>query len=300
MTAKHPHLVELGQFLRARRADVTPQAFGLPERDAAVRRVAGLRREEVADSVAISHDYYTRIEQGRLAPSEPVLQAIADALHLTPDQREYAEGLARQAGRRTPPRRRTTPVRPQLQRLLDQLTQTPAFIVGRHLDVLAWNSLAGALLADLDAMAPHERNFVRMVFTNPRVRDLYDDWESVARTNVALLRRQAADNPTDPRLAALVGELSLVSAQFRQWWAARHVTHPSFGTKTIRHPELGEFTLDWDAFAYTGDPEQQLVLWSAEPGSSSYDKLRILSSWVAPHTPRDTPTGALEHADIQD
>jgi transcriptional regulator with XRE-family HTH domain len=285
---KNPHLEELGQFLRARRADISPEALGLPAREAAPRRVAGLRREEVADNVAISHDYYTRIEQGRLAPSEPVLQAIADALRLTPDEREYVEALAQKAGRRTPPRRRSRPVRPQLQRLLDQLTETPAFIVGKYLDILAWNGLASALLAEVDRMPPHERNFVRMAFTNPRYRDLYDDWEAVARTCVALLRRQAADNPTDPRLAALVGEMSVVSSQFRKWWAARHVSHPDFGTKTIRHPELGELTLDWDAFSYTGDPNQQLVLWSAEPGSSSHDKLRILSSWTAPDTARDT------------
>ncbi|WP_138734999.1 MmyB family transcriptional regulator [Modestobacter excelsi] len=208
---KNPHLEELGQFLRARRADVTPEALGLPSREAATRRVAGLRREEVADCVAISHDYYTRIEQGRLAPSEPVLHAIAETLRLAPDQREYVESLAQRAGRRTLPQRRAKPVRPQLQRLLDQLTETPAFIVGKYLDILAWNGLAAALLADVDKMPARERNYVRMVFTNQRVKDLYDDWEAMARTGVAQLRRQAADNPTDPKLAALVGELSVVS-----------------------------------------------------------------------------------------
>lgn len=286
---KNPHLEELGLFLRARRSELTPDDLGLPTtRDAAARRVPGLRREEVAQSVAISHDYYTRIEQGRLAPSEPVLAAIAHTLRLTADQRDYAEALARQAERRTPPRRRSSPVRPQLQRLLDQLTDTPAFIVGKYLDVIAWNGLASALLADLDAMEPRDRNFVRMVLTNPRVQALYDDWESVARTNVALLRRQAADNPTDPKLAALVGEMSVASPQFRRWWADRHISHPEYGTKTIRHPDPGELTLDWDAFSYTGDPDQQLVLWSAAPGSSSHDKLRILSSWTAPRTAPST------------
>lgn len=293
MSAKNPHLVELGAFLRARRADLTPDALGLPPREDAVRRVAGLRREEVAGAVAISHDYYTRIEQGRLAPSEPVLQAIADVLRLPPDQRDYVEGLARQAGRRTPARRRTVLVRPQLQRLLDQLTDTPAFIVGRHLDVLAWNPLASALLADLDSMPAKELNFVRMIFTNPRVRALYADWESMARSNVALLRRRAADDPTDPRLTALVGELSVISPQFRQWWAARHVSHADFGTKTVRHPELGDLTVDWDAFTHAGDPDQQLVMWSVAPGSASHDKLRILSSWIADRTTRNTSTTVL-------
>lgn len=297
---KNPHLAELGQFLRARRAEVTPEDVGLPSRDAAPRRVAGLRREEVADAVAVSHDYYTRVEQGRLAPSEPVLAAICHLLGLTPDQRAYAEGLAERAARRTQPRRGSRPVRPQLQRLLDQLTDVPAFIVGKHLDVLAWNGLASALLADLDAMPLRDRNFVRMIFTNPRVQALYEDWESVARVNVALLRRQAADSPTDPALASLVGEMSLVSPQFRRWWADRHVSHPEFGTKTIRHPDLGDLTLDWDAFAYAPDPDQQLVLWSAAPGSSTHDKLKILNSWTAPpqHSRMpagDTQPGGLQH-----
>lgn len=282
---KNPHLEELGLFLRARRGDLTRDDLGLPPlRDAAPRRVSGLRREEVAQAVAISHDYYTRIEQGRLAPSEPVLEAIAHTLRLTATEKEYAEGLARHADRRTPPRRRSSPVRPQLQRLLDQLTDTPAFIVGKYLDVLAWNALASALLADLDAMKPHDRNFVRMMFTNPRAQALYEDWESVARTNVALLRRQAADNPNDPKLAALVGEMSVVSPQFRRWWADRHVNHPEFGTKTIRHPDLGDLVLDWDGFAYAGDPDQHLVMWSAAPSSSTSDKLRILASLTAPQS----------------
>jgi transcriptional regulator with XRE-family HTH domain len=290
VTVKNPHLEELGQFLKARRSELTPKELGLPAGEAAARRVTGLRREEVAASVAISHDYYTRIEQGRLAPSEPVLDAIARVLRLDADQREYVEGLARQAERRTPPRPRTRPVRPQLQRLLNQLTEAPAFIMGKYLDILAWNPLAGALLADLDRMTPQERNYVRMVFTDPRVQALYDDWESQARAGVAVLRMQAVDNPNDAKLAALVGELSLRSPQFRQWWADRHVARPEFGTKTIRHPDLGDLVLDWDTFEYSGDPDQRLMIWSAEPGSSTHDKLRILSSWNVPATAPDAAT----------
>lgn len=106
----------------------------------------------------------------------------------------------------------------------------------------------------------------------------------MARTGVELLRMQAVDNPNDPRLAAIVGELSVMSVQFRQWWAARNVFQHEFGNKTIRHPEVGELTFDWDAFATTGDPDQQLIIWSAEPGSATEDKFRILSSWVAENT----------------
>ncbi|WP_426975405.1 helix-turn-helix transcriptional regulator [Pseudarthrobacter sp. O4] len=284
---KNPHLEELGQFLKARRSELNPADLGLDPGDPGTRRVSGLRREEVAAQTAISHDYYTRIEQGRLAPSEPVLEALANTLRLAPDQREYVQGLARQADREAPVQRRTNPVRPQVQRLLDQLTDSPAFVVGKYFDILAWNPLAAAVLLDIDKLPPHERNFIRMTFTDPRMKDYYEDWESMARTNVALLRMQAVDNPTDTRLAAIVGELSLSSPQFRRWWAARNVARQEFGTKTIHHPEHGEFTIDWDAFQRVGFPDQTLIIWSAEPGSATHEKFRILSSWIkSPTAPK--------------
>ncbi|NEW26648.1 helix-turn-helix transcriptional regulator [Nocardia cyriacigeorgica] len=287
MTDRAPHLRELGGFLKARRGEISPAEVGLPVHGAAPRRVSGLRREEVADLVAISHDYYTRIEQGRLAPSEPVLDALVRVLRLDDDQRDYVRSLA-QRGERRQAKRASKAVRPQLQRLLDQLTDTPALIFGRYLDILAWNRLACALLTDFDAMNPRQRNYVRMVFTDPAMRELYADWEGVARTCVAILRMEAAANPSDAQLSSLVGELSIADAQFRQWWAARHVARQEFGTKTLHHPEVGDLTLNWDTFRYAGDQDQQLVLWSAEPGSTSHDKLRILTSWSAPHHSRET------------
>lgn len=289
MSAKNPYLEELGQFLKARRSERNPADLGLHPGDPGTRRVSGLRREEVAAAVAISHDYYTRIEQGRLAPSEPVLDAIAGVLRLTATERTYAEGLARQADRRGPAPRRSTRTRPQLQRLLDQLSETPAFIVGKYLDLLAFNAMAGALLADVGRIPAAERNFVRMIFMDPQMKALYEDWEGMARASVSLLRMQALDNPNDPRLAALVGELSLSQPLFRKWWAARTVAREEFGTKTVRHPELGDLTIDWDGFMWAGDPDQQLVVWSARPGSPTEDKLRILSSWIA--TPAASPSG---------
>lgn len=102
---------------------------------------------------------------------------------------------------------------------------------------------------------------------------------------------QAVDNPTDPRLAALAGELSLSSPQFRRWWAARNVARQEFGTKTIHHPDLGALTIDWDGFQWVGDPDQQLVMWTAQPGSATHDKLRILSSWI--QTPSTSGAPAL-------
>ncbi|WP_306361794.1 helix-turn-helix transcriptional regulator [Nocardia sp. CC227C] len=286
MTERAPHLRELGGFLKARRAELSPEDVGLSVHSAAARRVAGLRREEVADLAAISHDYYTRIEQGRLAPSEPVLDALVRVLRLDDAQRDYAENLVRRSDRR-PVKRGQKSVRPQLQRLLDQLTETPALVFGRYLDILAWNDLAAALITDFGQMTPRQRNYVRMVFTDPAMRTLYDDWESVARTCVAILRMDAAANPTDPQLTALVGELSIADEQFRQWWATRNVARQEFGSKTLNHPDVGEMTLNWDTFSSSGDSEQQLVLWSAEPGTTSHEKLRILTSWSAPVPRRD-------------
>jgi transcriptional regulator with XRE-family HTH domain len=286
MTDRAPNLRELGEFLKARRGELTPADVGLPARGGSMRRVGGLRREEVAELVAISQDYYTRVEQGRLAPSEQVLEALVRVLRLDDDQRAYVESLARRAGHRAPAKRRKQVVRPQIQRLLDQLADTPALIFGRYLDILAWNHLAAALLTDFSKMPAPHRNYVRMVFTDPAMRELYADWEAVAKTCVAILRMDAAASPADPQLSSLVGDLSIADPLFRQWWAARHVARQEFGTKMLNHPDVGPLTLEWDTFRYAGDPEQQLVLWSAEPGTPSHEKLRILTSWSATTGPR--------------
>jgi transcriptional regulator with XRE-family HTH domain len=278
---KNPHLEELGKFLKARRSELTPADLGLLPGEPGSRRVSGLRREEVATAAAISHDYYSRIEQGRLSPSAPVLDVLTRVLKLTDAEREYVNELADHADRRTEPRRKAPAPRPQIQRLLNQLTLTPAFVVGKFGDYLAWNPLAGALLLDLDAMAPHERNYVRLLFADSRMKDYYADWESMARQGVARLRMQVVDSPNDPRLTQLVGELSIAYPLFQQWWADRHVHKVDNGRKTIYHPDLGEFTFDWDSYYTAGIPDQHVTVWSPEPGSPSEEKLRVLSSWIA-------------------
>ena len=275
------HLNELGEFLRARRAELSPRAVGLPD-TGTPRRVPGLRREEVAQLAAISTDYYTRLEQGRIQASAPVLGAITRVLHLNDDQCDYLFGLA---GRNiSRPRRRSgQKVQPQLRRLLDDLTATPAVVMGRRMDVLAWNSLAAALVTDFGQIPEKHRNYIRLIFTDPAVRALYSDWETVARTCVAQLRMEAAKYPDDPRLTALVGELSVQDPHFRRWWAAHHVATLSVGTKVFHHPVAGDLTLDWDTLTASTDPDQQLVIWTAEPGTPSHDALRILASWAADH-----------------
>ncbi|KUL52561.1 XRE family transcriptional regulator [Streptomyces sp. NRRL F-4489] len=288
--AGSPHLRELGEFLRHRRGELTPAQVGLPERGHTQRRVRGLRREEVAQLAAISTDYYVRIEQGRLAPSQPVLDALVRELRLDRDQRTYAEGLVEQAARaghrKAAPRRAARPkVHPHLARLLGQLTETPAIVFGPRLDILAWSPLAARLLCDFAAVPEAERNYVRMVFTDPVMREIYPDWEDVARTCVEVLRMEAGTHPTDPALTALVGELSVTDQQFRVWWAEHRVAHQDFGSKRIAHPDVGDLTLDWDTFHYAGAPEQQLVLWSAEPGTPDAEALSQLARDTAPESP---------------
>lgn len=277
---------ELGEFLKARRAGITPRAVGLPE--VGIRRVPGLRREEVALLAAISTDYYTRIEQGRMRASVPVLEAVGRVLQLDDDELGYLFELAGRSGPAPARRRGVQRVQPQLRRLLDDLSTTPAVVLGRCLDVLAWNPMAAALVTDFGRLPESERNFVRLVFLDDQVRALYPQWTDVGYMCVAQLRREAAHDPDDPRLAELVGELSVCDDDFRRWWGSHHVATRSVGTKTYRHPIAGDLTLDWDTLTCTTDAEQQLVVWTAEPGSRSHDGLRFLASWVA-REPADAP-----------
>lgn len=271
---------ELRQFLRSRRARVDPADVGLPPGDGP-RRVPGLRREEVARVAGVSVDYYVRLEQGRdLNVSEDVLLAIARALLLDADERAHLLDLAKPTRARR--RVRSAPalrVRPAVRMLIDALA-TPAFVLGRRLDVLAANRMAQALLCDFDALPARERNHARWVFLDPRARERYLDWEAVARDNVATLRMEAGRDPDDPELAALVGELTVRSPQFAAWWTAHEVVRLSHGTKRYHHPLVGELTLTYEALPLPDDAGQTLFLYAVEPGSASERALGLLSSWT--------------------
>ncbi|MGW2458110.1 helix-turn-helix domain-containing protein [Streptomyces sp. NPDC001761] len=279
----HTDSRRLGNFLRARRAQLTPQECGLPESDSG-RRVAGLRREEVARLAAISVDYYTRLEQGRVRASAPVLATLARALRLDDDQQKYLYELAGRSDDLPKRRRRPAqPVRPPMRRLLEQLTHTPALVLGRRLDVLAWNPAATALYTDFSALPPARRNYIRLLFTDPAVRAMHRDWHHDARDAVAALRMEAAADPDDPELAQLVRELSAEDPDFRTWWAEHRVITAAYGTKLYRHPLAGDLTLDCDTWASPDDSGQRLMVLTAEPGSPSHDALRILTSWTTAH-----------------
>jgi transcriptional regulator with XRE-family HTH domain len=287
VSSSREHPTELGAFLRARRAEVSPEQAGLPA-VSSTRRVQGLRREEVAQLAMISADYYTRLEQGRLTgASTSVLDAIADALRLGDDQRRYLYTLTNK--KVTPRTIRAERVWPQTQLLLDNLVDTPAIVLGRCLDVLAWNSLAAALFIDFGQIPPHDRNFVRLLFLDPEVRGRYADWQSIARTCVAFLRMAVAERPDDPRLVAVAGELSVHDADFRTWWAERNVSYQAFGTKSLQHPVAGAFTLDWQLLRSGYDGGQSILVMTAPPGTRSHQALRFLSAWTGQSSAESVP-----------
>jgi transcriptional regulator with XRE-family HTH domain len=279
MSPVHRGPNELGEFLRARRADLTPRDVGLPD-TGAHRKVAGLRREEVAQLAAISVDYLTRLEQGRVRASASVLSTLSRALRLDEDQQTYLyelPGRALARPRLRPAQRR----RPAMQRLLDQLVDTPAIALGRRMDILAWNAAAAALYTDFEQIPAGRRNYLRLLFAHPGVRAMHAEWEHDARTAVAALRMEAAQVPDDPDLAVLVGELSVQDPDFRTWWAGHRVDSSTYGTKHYRHPLVGDLTLDCDTWNSPDGSGQRLMVLTAAPGTPSHDRLRILTSWAA-------------------
>ncbi|MFI1034523.1 helix-turn-helix domain-containing protein [Streptomyces sp. NPDC020951] len=285
---RNPHLNELGEFLKARRAELSPSEVGL--RGGQRRRVKGLRREEVALLAAISTEYYTRIEQGRLQASAPLLDEIAQVLRLNDDQRTYLFDLAAKERVRRPAHRERQQVDTQLQRMLDDLVASPAFVIGRCTDILGWNQLAAALWTDFGRYPEHERVFIRLLFTEPWMRKLYVDWEEVTRLAIAQLRMESARYPHDQPLTALVEELSARDAQFRQWWTEHDVAMRGKGVKKLRHPMVGELTLDWNTLTCGTDPDQHIIVWNAEPGTPSHDALRLLASWTTNQKPTTSDT----------
>ena len=275
---------ELGEYLKALRARTRPEDVGLPPASVN-RRVPGLRREELAQLAGVSVDYYTRLEQGRHQhPSDAVVEAIATALDLDDAERAHLIDLTRDVLQARPrARSRAQRVRPEMLDLMDALTDQPAFIIGRRTDVLASNALARALIADWYAMPARERNYVRWLLLAPEPRLLYPDWATVAAEAVGTLRLDAGRHPDDPATRHLVGELAMQSDDFRRWWADHRVVERSHGTKRMRHPVVGDLEIRYEAMNLPGDPDQTLFVYTTRSGSPSYDAMRLLSSWLAPH-----------------
>ena len=249
----------LGTYLKDRRTKLDPASFGFPLNR---RRTPGLRREEVAQRANVSATWYTWLEQGRGgAPSADVLDRIARALMLTDVEREhlFLLGLGR------PPEVRyqaAENVTPRLQRVLDALEPTPALIRTAIWDVVAWNRAATVMLTDYGAVPPEERNVLRFIFLDPRVRAAQYDWESVARFVVSAFRVDAARAGAEAEVQPLVDELCRLSPEFKAMWRDNDVRGHHDGVKQIRHPILGPIAFEYSAFAVDGRPDLGLVVYN--------------------------------------
>ncbi|MET7548344.1 MULTISPECIES: helix-turn-helix domain-containing protein [unclassified Streptomyces] len=282
---------ELSEFLRTRRARLKPEDVGL--RDfGRHRRVPGLRREELAQLAGVSVAYYTRLEQGNgRNVSAEVLDSIARALQLTDAEHAHLTHLAKPKQKKKPAGR-IQQVRGTLRTLLDAMDGVPAYVVGRRSDILAWNRMAAAIFGDWAEMPAQERNWARLIFLRPEYRDLFVDWEQKAIDIVCQLRMDAGRYPDDPRLSALVGELSVKTEEFRRLWATHDVKEKCHGIKHLRHPLVGELDLRLESFHLADDHEQSLVTYHAEPGSPSAEALRLLASWGTDATRAGTGTSS--------
>lgn len=277
------NLSGMGDFLRQRRAALRPEEVGLV--DHGTRRVPGLRREEVALLAGVSITYYTRLEQGHsVNASESVLDAISRALALSPVERAHLFELG---GVKERPRRRRTDdgqpdaARPGTIRLLQNMTQVPAILLGRRTEVLAWNRLGQALAAHhVPLEAPEDPatrpNLTRMLFLDPETRALYPGWVTEASRAVASLRLLSGRFSEDAELASLIGELTLKSPEFTRMWAEHPVENCMSGVKVMRHPTVGLVELDFEVMSMPDDSGQRLLTYTATPGSDAADALERL------------------------
>ncbi|WP_432543315.1 helix-turn-helix transcriptional regulator [Kineococcus sp. SYSU DK002] len=268
---------ELGEYLQARRARTNPHAAGLPA-GGGRRRVAGLRREEVAVLADVSVDYYRRLEQGREHhPSAQVLDALARVFDLDEDATAHLFALAEQQVPRVRARVRRQ-VHPDLLRLLQSWPEHPALVIDPALEVLALNSLAAALYA------PFARtdNLARMTFLDPVGRDFFVEHDRAAHACVANLRAAQGADPRDEQVVDLVAELTAGSSQFAELWERHDVRGKTRDAKTFRHPQVGEFSLVSQTFDVRGARGQQLVVYTAEATGSAGDvALRLLGTLAA-------------------
>jgi transcriptional regulator with XRE-family HTH domain len=281
---------EVREFLMSRRARLTPDAAGLSA--GTNRRVDGLRRSEVASLAGVSVEYYSKLERGAIAgASAAVLDAISTALHLDDTERAHLLDLARAAdGIPTSGRSRRRVSKPgaprqSLQWALASITDGVAFVRDQRHDLLAVNDLGRAFFSPVIGEGGRMPNLARFQFLDPAARDFYPDWERFAEMCVAVMRAEAGRDPHDKGLQDLVGELSLRSEAFRTLWAAHNVRTHGAGTKRFQHPIVGELVLAYEELAITAEPGNVLLIYTAEPGSRSAERLRLLASWGADQKP---------------
>jgi transcriptional regulator with XRE-family HTH domain len=273
---------DIREFLSSRRARITPQQAGLPAYGGN-RRVAGLRREEVAMLAGVSVDYYVRLERGDLAgASEGVLDSLARTLQLDDAEREHLFDLARASG---PGKRRatqaTTSIRPAVQQVLDAIADAPAWVRnGRH-DIIAANRMARALYSPVFDDPRRPANTIRFAYLNPSAKDFWRDFDKITHDVASMLRLEAGRTPHDPDLIQLIGELSTQSELFRQRWASRDVMFHRSGLKRLHHPVVGDLDLNFESMELPSEPGLVLNVYTAPAGSASADGLKLLASWAA-------------------
>jgi transcriptional regulator with XRE-family HTH domain len=278
---------EVREFLMSRRAKVTPEAAGLPQ-GVSARRVPGLRRSEVAMLAGVSVEYYAKLERGAIAgASASVLDAVANALKLDDAERAHLLDLARAAdgipssGRaRRRPTKQSAP-RASLEWAIAAITDAVAVVRDPRQNLLAFNALGRAFYSPMIGDGGRTPNFARFQFLDPASRDFYPDWDLFADMCVSIMRAEAGRNPHDRGLQDLVGELSTRSETFRTLWAGHNVRIHGAGTKRFNHPVVGEVVLSYEELAITAEPGNVLLVYTAEPGSPSAERLRLLASWSA-------------------
>jgi transcriptional regulator with XRE-family HTH domain len=279
---------DLGEFLTSRRARLSPQQAGIPDFGGR-RRVPGLRREEVALIAGMSAEYYKRLERGNaVGVSETVIDGVSRALQLDDAEHAHLHDLVRTANAGTHPQRRrptrkTQQLHPSTQQTIDAMSTVPAFVQNGRLDAIAANRLGRALFPSLFEDARQPANAARFVFLDPRAQTFYRDWEATTRQIVAILRAEAGRSPYDRQLSDLVGELSTRSDLFRRLWGAHDVREHRSGLKALHHPIVGDLDLTYQGMDLSSDRGLQLLVFSAEPGSSSQDALQLLANWAETH-----------------
>jgi transcriptional regulator with XRE-family HTH domain len=277
---------EVREFLMSRRARLTPEEAGLAA--GSNRRVAGLRRSEVAVLADVSVEYYAKLERGSIAgASSSVLESISRALRLDDTERAHLFDLARAAdGIPTSGRSRKRPTaqsgaRLSLQWALEAITEGVAFVRDPYQNLLATNALGRAFYSPVIGDGGRTPNLARFQFLDPASRDFYPDWNLFAEMCVGIMRAEAGRDPHDRTMQDLVGELSTRSETFRTLWGAHNVRTHGSGTKRFHHPVAGELTLAYEELAITAEPGLVLLVYTAEPGSPSAERLHLLASWSA-------------------
>ncbi|MGP3683284.1 helix-turn-helix transcriptional regulator [Streptomyces sp. IBSNAI002] len=272
--------LELKEFLRSRRARITPEMAGIGRGTgfSGRRRVPGLRREELAQLAGVSIDYYVRLEQGRGGQtSSEVLEALADALRLDAFERAHLFALVRGEEVRLPAEQEQG-VRPGVQALLKAFGHVPAYVIGRRLEVLAWNDLARMLIADFPVLGEEQRNLARLTFLDTSARQRYVHWQKKALDTVAFLRFDLGRHPDDVRLRALLEELRAGSGDFRRMWSQHDVRNVTHGSKPLYHPLVGTLQVSFETLRLPDDPDQAVVVYLPEPGTSAAVDLELLAA----------------------